>query len=654
VKELQPGTILQGRYRIARQVSRGGFGIVYRAWDMHLTRAVALKQNLDNHSEAIEQFKREAEILKSLRHPNLPYVYDDFQEGNASYLVMEFIEGENLHQRIENEGAQKIDTVIAWLTIITDAVAYLHGCTPPVIHRDIKPKNLILTPENRLVLVDFGISKMSDPLLRTATGARAGSPPYSPPEQYGALRTDQRSDLYALAATVYTLLAGFEPPDAPERTMGTAIQPINVPESLFRVVLKGMALKMEDRFSSVREFSAACQAAVPQQQTIPKPLPVQQVLAPQVMAHAGGGKALPFVVPEASRLFQSALPLPAADLFTRQPKGGVYRVGGYGGYATIQSALYAAPENARIFIKPGTYRESLKVEKAVQLVPDGPVGSVMISAQEEDVMYINCDGVELYGITLSYSAGAVDNPHQRGSLHIAKGNATFVACQFQTDWQINVNLHHPNTKVVFVDCTFSGGAYAGISVTRGAQCRMMRCRVMKAELGCEVNYKKSKEDAPTAAGKAQKPESSKKSRAWLDQVTFENCPHAYVVADGAEMTVRDVRTIGDLLVLAQARTGSQLYLFDTTMQNQTVAQPVIIFGKSKASLVNCHFSGIRKAPALAVGGGSQVVVKQCMINNNDTLDLHVYSGAEVWSIGGSQGGAGSLCKRIEPGAALYD
>ena len=219
---LNVGTVLNNRYRIVKLVGQGGFGAVYRAWDLSLLQPVALKENSGGGAEAQRQFEREAQLLAGLRHANLPRVIDHFVlPGQGQYLVMDFIEGKSLSDLLAECGGPLAEAeALPWIRQVAEALEYLHTRTPPIIHRDIKPDNVIVTQEGRAILVDFGISKVYEASKSTTIGARAVTPGYSPPEQYGRGKTDPRSDVYALGATLYTLLTGQIPPDGPDLASG--------------------------------------------------------------------------------------------------------------------------------------------------------------------------------------------------------------------------------------------------------------------------------------------------------------------------------------------------------------------------------------------------------------------------------------------------
>jgi Tol biopolymer transport system component len=262
---LIPNSLLYNRYRILEELGRGGMGAVYRGHDENLGVDVAIKENLFVSPEYAQQFRREATLLASLRHPSLPRVTDHFViTDQGQYLVMDFVAGEDARQRlINNRGPLPEASVLRWTRDILDALIYLHSRPRPVVHRDIKPGNVKITPEGRAVLVDFGLAKIHDEAQATATGAKALSPGFSPPEQYGSGRTDARSDLYALGATMYALLSGQPPPDSLERALNKApvipLRTLNpeVSAPVAAAIERALQLKLDERFQNAGEFLAA-------------------------------------------------------------------------------------------------------------------------------------------------------------------------------------------------------------------------------------------------------------------------------------------------------------------------------------------------------------------------------------------------------------
>jgi serine/threonine protein kinase/Tol biopolymer transport system component len=261
---LENETILHKRYQIRENLGQGGMGSVYHAIDENLSVDVAVKENLFTTEEYARQFRLEAVILANIRHPNLPRVSDHFViAGEGQYLVMDFIEGEDLRQRMERVGILPEDEVILIGAAMCDALSYLHARKPPILHRDIKPGNVKISPDGHIFLVDFGLAKVYQGNQATTTGARAMTPGYSPPEQYGTARTDTRTDIYSLGATLYAALTSVIPEDGLARAMDNAqLTPLrkrnpDVSRHLAVAIEKAMEVDPSDRFQSADEFKLA-------------------------------------------------------------------------------------------------------------------------------------------------------------------------------------------------------------------------------------------------------------------------------------------------------------------------------------------------------------------------------------------------------------
>jgi eukaryotic-like serine/threonine-protein kinase len=229
---LKNGDILRGRYRIRERIGQGGMGNIYLADDLRLEgRNCALKEveydrNVPSKllDEARQQFLHEAIVLARLDHPNLPKVSDFFSVGSRDYLVMDYIPGKDLRTLMLDAKQNNIflseDDVLNWANQLAEALTYLHGQIPPLVHRDVKPSNLKITPNGLLKLVDFGLVKALVPDEMTITVIQGrGTALYTPLEQYGGdgLHTDIRSDIYAFGCTLYHLLTNTPPLDARQR-----------------------------------------------------------------------------------------------------------------------------------------------------------------------------------------------------------------------------------------------------------------------------------------------------------------------------------------------------------------------------------------------------------------------------------------------------
>lgn len=261
---LERNSLLHKRYRIQENLGQGGMGSIYRAMDENLGVEVAVKENLFTTEEYARQFRLEALILANLRHPNLPRVSDHFVVADeGQYLIMDFIDGEDLRQRMERVGVLPADEVIQIGAAMCDALSYLHTRKPLIVHRDIKPGNVKISPDGHIYLVDFGLAKVVQGNQATTTGARAMTPGYSPPEQYGTARTDARTDVYSLGATLYAALTGVIPEDGLARAMDNAqLTPLrkrnpDIPRRLAAVIEKAMEVDPSDRYQTAEALKMA-------------------------------------------------------------------------------------------------------------------------------------------------------------------------------------------------------------------------------------------------------------------------------------------------------------------------------------------------------------------------------------------------------------
>ena len=260
---LERDTLLNSRYQIQEILGEGGMGAVYKAVDVNLGLTVAVKENLFTTDEYARQFRLEGLILASLRHPNLARVTDHFELDKTQYLVMDHIQGEDLRDRMDRLGVLDDAEAITIGIAICDALTYMHTKEPPVLHRDIKPGNVRIGFSGQIYLVDFGLAKVALEGQITVTGARAMTPGYSPPEQYGSARTDARSDVYSLGATLYSALTGALPEDGLAQAMNQVeLTPLRrhnprVSRRLATVIEKALAVQAEDRFQSAADFRKA-------------------------------------------------------------------------------------------------------------------------------------------------------------------------------------------------------------------------------------------------------------------------------------------------------------------------------------------------------------------------------------------------------------
>lgn len=272
---LKNDLILRGRYQIRERIGQGGMGNIYLADDIRLEgRKCALKEVEHDRTvpkkllkEARQQFLHEATVLARLDHPNLPKVSDFFSIGTRDYLVMDYIPGKDLRAiMLENKQRNMFlpeRQVLGWAQQLADALSYLHNQTPPLVHRDVKPSNLKITPHGVLKLVDFGLVKALVPEEMTITVIQGrGTALYTPLEQYGGdgLHTDLRSDIYAFGCTLYHLLTNTPPQDARQRFLHpeSMVTPRKLNPAIGlrteKAILWAMELHPNDRPASIEEF----------------------------------------------------------------------------------------------------------------------------------------------------------------------------------------------------------------------------------------------------------------------------------------------------------------------------------------------------------------------------------------------------------------
>lgn len=270
---LPTGSILQARYEIGKVLGMGGMGAVYLAQDLRFTGVVrhcAVKEMIITTPDpqtrrlAMQSFNREANLLVSLSHPGIPKIYDFFSEANRSYLVMEYVDGQNLETTLENSSDMLDEkTVLDWGVQICSVLEFLHSQKPPIIFRDLKPANIMLRDQNRIALIDFGIAKAFESGQR---GTMIGTEGYSPPEQYQGVASP-RVDIYAIGGTLHHLLTKrdprLHPPFSFQEAPPSTINP-NLTVETNAIIMKATDYKPENRFQSATELKEALSAVLDQ------------------------------------------------------------------------------------------------------------------------------------------------------------------------------------------------------------------------------------------------------------------------------------------------------------------------------------------------------------------------------------------------------
>lgn len=258
---LEIGSIVDGKYKILNKIGQGGMSIVYLAMNERANKQWAIKEVRKDGIKDFEVVKQglvvETNMLKRLSHPNLPSIIDVIDQKDNFLIVMDYIQGNSLKDRLDEYGAQPQELVVEWAKQLSDVLGYLHSRTPAIIYRDMKPANIMLKPDGNLTLIDFGTAReykeknLADTICLGTVG-------YAAPEQFGGRgQTDGRTDIYCLGATLYHLVTGINPSDPPYEIK--PIREINPALSggLEKIILKCTQKNPEDRYQSCAELTYA-------------------------------------------------------------------------------------------------------------------------------------------------------------------------------------------------------------------------------------------------------------------------------------------------------------------------------------------------------------------------------------------------------------
>ncbi len=310
---LSPGTVLRDRWEIGPELGRGGYSVVYLARDRTIDGEVAIKLLVPPPAAAEvarERMRREVQAVRGISHENIVAVYDFVEDGPWSFIVMEYVAGPDLSVRVRDRGPLGVDHAVRLGRDIASALgtAHRHG----ILHRDVKPQNVLLDPDGRFRLTDFGSARLDGQLGMTTTGALTGTPDYTAPEIVAGRRGDARADIFALGRTLFFALTGqlaprHDPSGQESDTLGAHPRALNaaVPDWLDQVVARATAEGPDARYPTVAAMDRALgQAAGPALEPVPRcvlcdgPDPLGTVLCPACGGLGGGARALVFLRPE--------------------------------------------------------------------------------------------------------------------------------------------------------------------------------------------------------------------------------------------------------------------------------------------------------------------------------------------------------------------
>src|SRR5487761_2061919 len=259
-----------GRYEIISELGQGAMGVVYKALDPLIERVVAIKTinlglALDEKDEYEGRFYQEAKAAGRLSHPNIVTIYDVGKSGDVAYIAMEFLQGKELRDILNEVKSLPVGQILDFVSQVASGIAYAHE--NGIVHRDVKPSNIMVGSDGHVKITDFGIARMESASVRTQTGMVLGSPKYMSPEQVTGKLIDQRSDIFSLGVVLYEMLTG-KAPFMGENVNAIMYQTLNsippppssinqaVPDMLNFIVAKALAKGLEDRYQSAKDFTS--------------------------------------------------------------------------------------------------------------------------------------------------------------------------------------------------------------------------------------------------------------------------------------------------------------------------------------------------------------------------------------------------------------
>lgn len=252
------GTIIDERYEVLKEIGRGGMSVVYLAMDNRLNKSLAIKEirksSQSDNELLLNSLVIEANMLKKLDHGSLPKIYDIIESAGDFYVVMDYVEGESLKEKLNREHRIGSDVVIDWAKQLSDVLGYLHSRKPhPIIYRDMKPDNVMLTPEGKIKLIDFGIAREYKQERKTDT-INLGTKSYAAPEQMAGKQTDERTDIYSLGVTLYHLVTGKSLSEPPFELRPIRNWDSSLPEGLEHIITKCTHAEPDSRYQSCEEL----------------------------------------------------------------------------------------------------------------------------------------------------------------------------------------------------------------------------------------------------------------------------------------------------------------------------------------------------------------------------------------------------------------
>jgi serine/threonine protein kinase len=608
-------------------------GAVYLAEDQRFggaPRAIKeLSQNGLSAQEAQEAalaFKHEADLLARLIHPNLPRIYDHFDEQGRWYLTMDYIAGETLEQRLRKlpQHIMALQDALKIAVQLCDTLHYLHSQQPPIIFRDLKPANIMLTAADHVYLIDFGIARLFKPGQATDTAA-LGSPGYAAPEQYGKAQTTASADIYSLGATLYQLLSGCDPSSDPFQFPALNLSSLPGGSALETLILQMVEMKRDKRPTSMLEVKQRLETSLlllqGQAAFVPAPAPIVAPLPTQP-----GSLMSPMAAPPKSAPPQSP---PASSKGARSLL--VDQTGGQ--YRTLSEAIAelrsdhssAGRHEARplLLVRPGIYREHITLDLAIEIRGVGAPEEIILENTDDSCLVVQAENVSIHGLTFrSYAEQNMDDFY---TVDIRKGQALLEDCISTGEACACIAISGSTTNPTLRHCKIYEGHKNGILVSQGARVTVEDCDIY-ANISSQISIREAADASirhcQIHAGGEVGVMAYKNGQGTVEDCEiFENARHGVTLRSEGNLVLRRcvirANKDGGVASFEQGEgTLEQCEIFNNTRLGIGVTS----WGKLHASDCKIHDNG---SAGIHVYEHGQGVFKNCEIYNNATLGVAV-------------------------------
>jgi F-box protein 11 len=583
-----------GKFEIIKCLGKGAMGEVFLGRDPALGREVAIKTILGSSAfgeEAHARFEREAKATAVLNHPNIVTVFEFGQDEGLHYLVMEYLEGEDLEVMIQKRSLPKA-SLLEVLVQVCEGLAFAHE--RGIIHRDVKPANVFVTQRAKKIqakLMDFGVALLNQSNL-TQQGVWMGTVNYMAPEYLDSGKATPSSDLFAVGVMLYEVLSGGRKPFSGDTTtmvlnaiLRQAPQPLepgeirDVSPALLRVAQKALHKVPGNRYPTAEALGAAIREAMRESP------PRVEVSAPEV-------PRLETPTQELTRLLPSENKVPSRKIL-------IVGKGGKANCLSIRVALRLAERGTQIVVQPGIYKESLVVDKDVEILGEGDPSEIILESPKGPCLLVKTEGATIQGLTLRKAATEGDeNP----LVHVQSGKHSIRQCAFHSESGAGLILEGQGTLGTLDQCSFTGGSRLGVKVGPGASLSAAHCRWEgKSRQALLVD--------------------SNASATLSHPVFLKGEGLAIAVRSQGQLQVEDGFIEDCLAGGIEADAEARINLIRTRITNSIYAG-VLVMEKGQAILEGCEITGHGAAGVHAVEGAS-LELRQCRLHDNPGFGLSV-------------------------------